>query len=288
MIRRALLVVALASATATADDRIPGHRIDGPTDMTITVGAVGIAVGAMAIPLRKPRPWNLDAHGDYPFSPLAAQVSDGTLALTLAAPVGYLTGSTIEDADGDRLTIYTETLAVDLALVQMAKYIVQRPRPYTYSKDPDIQRYTKRQGDDAYMSFYSSHAAMAFGAAVSGAYLLSASGASQTVRSVAWASGFATAAMTSMLRVRSGKHFYSDIVVGALMGTLVGYAVPALHATGKPFSPSSSDLDAAIGGLVTGVVASELVPKHHRRLDRVGIVPMVVPNGSGVAVGGRL
>ena len=280
---RSFALVAVMTSTASAD---PGHV--GPIDEAITAGAVGLALGAMAIPLRAPHPWASDA-GDHPFSPLAAQISDGTLALALAAPIGYLTGSTtIDDADGDRLGIYTETLAVDLALVQLAKYAVQRPRPYTYSKDPDVQRYARSQGDDAYMSFYSSHAAMAFGAATSGAYLLSASGASQTVRDVAWASGFGVAAMTSMLRVRAGKHFFSDVVIGALMGTVVGYVVPALHADGKRFSPSSKDVDAALGGLVAGVALADLVPKHHRRLDRVGIVPMVVPNGSGVAVGGRL
>jgi membrane-associated phospholipid phosphatase len=281
---RSLAVVALITSTASAD---PGHV--GPIDEAITVGAIGVAFGAMAIPLRTPHPWSGDA-GEPPFSPLAAHVSDGTLALTIAAPLGYLTGDTpIDDAAGDRLGIYTETLAVDLALVQMAKYIVQRPRPYTYSKDPDVRGYARRQGDDAYMSFYSSHAAIAFGAATSGAYLLSASGASQTVRDVAWATGFGTAAMTALLRVRAGKHFFSDVVVGALMGTAIGYVVPALHADGKRYSPSGKDVDAALGGLVAGVVASELVPKgHHRRLERIGIVPMVVPNGSGVAVGGHL
>jgi hypothetical protein len=49
-------------------------------------------------------------------------------------------GGTIEDADGDRLLLYGEALAVNLALFEGVKHLVQRPRPYLYSSSPEVAR----------------------------------------------------------------------------------------------------------------------------------------------------
>lgn len=285
-----LLVSSAPNARADGADRIPGHSVDGQLDMSITLGAVTAALGAFGLPDRGHAPWETDRPGDdIPFSATARRISDVTLAASIAAPLAYLTGPVVEDADGDRLTIYSETLAVDLALVQTVKYLIQRPRPYTYSNDPAVQRYAHSRGRDAYASFYSSHASMSFGAATAGAYLLSASGASPAVRGTVWATGFATATMTSLLRLKSGQHFLSDVIVGALVGVAVGYVVPALHADrGKAYKPSMTDADCAGAGMFAGLLASELVPAKKLHLDKVSFVPMMVPNGSGLAVTARL
>src|SRR6201995_2002627 len=101
---------------------------------------------------------------------------------------------------------------------------------------------------------------MSFGAAAAGASLLSASPAHAGARAAAWGGGFAAAAATSNLRVRAGRHFYSDVLLGGIIGTAVGYAVPALHAQGKPYVPSRNEVAAAGAGLFAGTVISELIP----------------------------
>ncbi len=305
-------VLAIA-APAFADDRVPDHAVT-PVDLPIIVGALAASVAPLAIPIRAHHAWDTELLGEVDvgtranFSPRAAAISDVTLGLTIAAPIGYLTalgGSAIDDADGDRLVLYTETLAVDLALVQIAKYVVQRPRPYTYRADAAARAYTKQHGDDSYLSFYSGHAALAFGASVSGAYLLSASDkVGSTARGFVWGTGLASAAFTANLRVRAGKHFPSDVLIGALVGTAVGYAVPALHAsTGKGYAMSGSDLGMGLAGIAAGIAISELVPLGHPRDDgeppaslagRVwshvgGIGPMPVRGGgAGLALSGSL
>jgi membrane-associated phospholipid phosphatase len=236
-------------------------------------------------------------HDPWAFQTRAAELSDLMLAATIAAPAAYLTGPTIEDADGDRLVIYGETLAVDLALAQIAKYVVQRPRPYLYNRSPEAVRYAQAAGDDGWTSFYSSHAAMSFGAAVAGAYLLSASNAHPVARAFAWAGGFAAAAATSNLRVRAGRHFYSDVILGGIIGTAIGYAVPALHAQGKPYTPSRNDVAAAGAGLFAGAVISELIPLHDSAhaehppvvmVDQVHVGPLALQDGGGLAISGRV
>jgi membrane-associated phospholipid phosphatase len=273
-----LVVAALVCQLATpalAEDVIPGHSIDRPASGAVIAGALGLGLGLSLIPVHAPSAlWSRELFGDADgavhsrFSPRAAGLSDGLLAVSIAAPVAYLVGDTVEDADGDRLVLYSEALAVNLAVFQGAKHLVQRPRPYLYSTSADVARYAADQGDDAYQSFYSAHAATAFCAATTGAYLTAVGSPGAGVRAFAWAGGFATAAAVANLRVRAGKHFYSDVVIGAAIGIAIGYAVPALHADHAAYVPSGADLAAAASGVLGGVMISELVP-----LERGRIVP---------------
>lgn len=293
-------------APATADDVIPGHTVDRPLDGAVIAGTLGLAVGLSLIPVPVPRgTWRrelfgrVDASVHARFSPRAARISDLTLAATVVAPIAYLTGATIEDADGDRLMLYTEALAINLALFQGAKRLVQRPRPYLYSTLPGVARYAATQGEDAYRSFYSAHAATAFCTATAGAYLAALSG-SRGMRHAAWGGGFAGAAAVANLRVRAGKHFYSDVAIGALIGIAIGYAVPALHADAGPYVPDAGDLGAALAGLIGGGLVSQLLPLERRdgelvartgwsrALRSLQVGPLAVEGGTGVGVAGSL
>ena len=246
--------------------------------------------------------WSHELFGDADasvrtnFSQRAATISDGLLGASLIAPVVYLTGSTIEDADGDRLMIYGETLAIDALLADFAKHVVHRPRPYRYSHAPDAIRYAESQGDDADVSFYSGHAALSFGAAVAGAYLLGASSGDHAARVLAWTAGMATAAAASNLRVpRHGKRFYSDVLIGGAIGIAIGYAVPALHTQGRPaLHPRRHRGRRSDRKLLGGLVISELLPLEHRPdednrvTSRVHFAPVQLPHGAGLGVFGAL
>lgn len=310
-----VICVLCVGTPAPADDVIPGHEIDRQANGLVIGGALGVALRLSLIPMRANHPlWERELFGGADgsvrdqFSVRAAELSDVALAATVAAPLAYLTGTTIDDADGDRLELYGEALAINLALFQGAKRLVQRPRPYLYSTSPEVVQYAASQGDDAYQSFYSAHAATAFCAATAGAYLAGASAASGAVRALAWGSGFATAAAAANLRVRAGRHFYSDVVIGGLVGIAIGYAVPALHATGRPYVPSVGEVTAALAGLFGGGLLSELVPLERRRdeplapsrlalarhprllrvLRAARLGPLAVPGGTGVGIGGAM
>ena len=296
------LALLLLATPALADDATGDRRPDR-IDGAIVLGAIAASLAPMALPLRDRTMWDAQLLGAVDgavcnqFSRPAAQLSDLTLIAAIAAPAAYLTGATIDDADGDRLVIYGEALAVDLALAQVAKYVVHRPRPYLYNHSREAGQYAAAAGDDGWRSFYSSHAAMSFGAAVAGAYLLSASNASPYARAAAWATGFAVATATSNLRVRAGLHFYSDVLLGGLIGSAVGYAVPALHAQGRPYAVSRQDLAMAGVGVVAGAVISEAIPlggighTDHPppvMVDQVHIGPLALRDGGGLAISGRV
>lgn len=282
--------------TPDAAEAIPGHTID--RSVAGGIKATALAVGALSylIPARDGALWERELldldHGIRDnFSRRASAISDGLLVASVLAPAVYLTGTSIDDADGDRLLIYGETMAINVGVASLVKHLVQRPRPYVYSTDPEVRAYAKDAGRDAYMSFYSGHAAATFGAAMSGAYLLGASEASKSARSVAFGAGFGAAAMTATLRVRAGKHFVSDVLVGAIVGTAIGATVPALHADGQPFQPSGNEVALAGAGIIAGVITARLLPVESERATETPergafwqLSPTVTQGGAGFGV----
>ncbi len=305
MLHRAVagLLCLVLVTPAFADDTIPGHEIDRRVNGGITGIAMGLGLVSQLIPMRHRDLWKVeltsfDESVRLNYSPRAAAISDALFGASIAAPALYLMGTSIDDADGDKLILYGQSLAVNTLLVGVMKRLVQRPRPYLYSKDPAAIRYAKEQGEDAYLSFYSGHAALTFGAAVTGAYLLGASGASTSARAFAWGGGMMIASATANLRVRAGKHFYSDVVIGGLVGISVGYLVPALHADGDPYVPSRSELMIGAAGIVGGLLVSSLLPLESRTTEldagKAGLVknlqltPIPVTGGFGFGLSGGL
>lgn len=308
--RTCALIAALVATAATAAparralaDDIPGHRISRPINGLVIAGALGFGFGFSVIELReRGGRWQREVFGGADrlvhrnFSRPAMVTSDVGLVSSVAVPALYLVGTSIEEADGDRMLLYTEALTINFALFQGAKRLVQRPRPYLYSTVPGVVLYARDQGDDAQLSFYSGHAATAFCAATAGAYLRAASGASGRERVLAWAGGFAIAGATANLRVRAGKHFYSDVAIGATVGIALGYLVPALHADAGRYVPDAADIGAAAAGLVAGALVSQLVPlgapapgpPGSSSTSSLHVGLLALPGGVGVAIGGAL
>lgn len=309
---RALAAVVAALAVAApraagadeAVEAVPGHRVRPAVDGAVIGVAAAGALAPMLLGDVGPRPpWRrqllggLDdrVKGDY--SATASRISDGLLVTTIAVPAALLLGDPLDDAARDRFVIYGESLVVGGMLASLTKYAVRRPRPYTYATDPRVVDVVRAAGDDAWLSFYSGHSALAFGAAVTGSYLHGARATDPNARALVWGVELAAAAATANLRVRAGKHFYSDVLVGAVVGAGVGYLVPALHAEdGARYAPSGRDYAAMGLGLAVGLAGSQLLPLRHdvtvQLADEapspvtVQLVPTAVPDGAGLAAVG--
>ena len=55
------------------------------------------------------------------------------------------------------------------------------------------------------------------------------SNASKGVKTVTWISAATIPAAMGVLRVRSGRHFPTDVITGYAVGALLGWAVPYIH-----------------------------------------------------------
>lgn len=169
------------------------------------------------------------------------------------------------------LVIVLEAVVIAGALTNMAKSAFTRYRPYTYIAANDPEAYDAIQGDETLrtslqeatedpgsaLSFWSGHTALAFTALCASATLLTYKHRDRHPGPLfaMWGGTIGAGAVMAVLRVRSGMHFPTDVLVGAMVGAAIGIVVPALHV--------------------------------NRKLRDVAITPMTLREGGGVAVYAR-
>lgn len=174
-------------------------------------------------------------------SATADTVSTVTAGLAIAAPlvldladVGAST-EFLEDT-----AVLAETLLVNGALTSAAKYTVQRPIPLVYS--PAAPSVVSSPAD--YRSFYSGHTSTTFAA-------LTAMSMTWTLRHGGtwwpWVVTVAVGTSVGLERIAAGRHFPTDVLVGAAAGTVVGLAVPWLHSRAR-IGPGTVQLAPVNGG----------------------------------------
>jgi membrane-associated phospholipid phosphatase len=123
---------------------------------------------------------------------------------------------------GEDVLVMTEALVVNGGLNELVKVAVQRPRPFTYDGKSLSE-------PDSYLSFYSAHSSNAFAMGMAYATTFSLRHPDSPYRYVVYGAVIAGGATTGVFRVRAGKHFPSDVIVGAIAGSAVGVTVPLLH-----------------------------------------------------------
>jgi len=115
-----------------------------------------------------------------------------------------------------------ETAAITYFMTDAVKNTVRRERPYAYGNeelDDELR-------DGAKVSFYSGHTSSAFAAATFMSTVFSHTHPDSKWTPCVWGASLAAASWVGYDRYEAGKHFPSDIVVGAVMGGLTGWLVP--------------------------------------------------------------
>ncbi|NUQ76583.1 MAG: phosphatase PAP2 family protein [Polyangiaceae bacterium] len=142
--------------------------------------------------------------------------SIGSLAL-----VAGLDGR-LEDTAANTLVVMESAFIAGI-IAQLFKFTVGRERPFVHVLGRTEKSFTKKPQDNN-VSFFSAHANFAFALAVS-------SGMVATLRDYrgapwVWGSGLLLASTIGYLRVAADRHYLSDVLVGAAMGSIVGFSVP--------------------------------------------------------------
>jgi membrane-associated phospholipid phosphatase len=244
----------VAPATARALGEVPTipdpsvYRLNLPVDIAVSAAA---GLGALVpyliqdhiVRLRCPCDrsevprWERFAIGNK--STAADVASDVTLGLAIAGPLALdvwqlgWTKPLLED-----VVVFGEALLVNTALTTAVKFSVQRPLPRTYANDPAFLRQP-----GGYLSFFSGHTSTVVTALTVFAWTAHLRYGEMWWPWVVVAVGGVSVGLE---RIAAGKHFPSDVLVGAGAGLAVGTAVPLLHRRpGKPLFA----IVAAPGGL---------------------------------------
>lgn len=122
--------------------------------------------------------------------------------------------------------VLLETAAMTNLVTVMAKTLVGRPRPFMF--DPNTT-FEERSGHGSFESFPSGHTSVAFSMATAYSYLFMKKHPSSPFVIPLWIGSHLVAGGVGLLRVEAGRHFWTDVVAGAALGSAIGFLVPYLH-----------------------------------------------------------
>ncbi len=155
----------------------------------------------------------------------AATVSDVALysMVTTSLVSAPLFEWSVDEPELAASMVALEALATTALVTNIMKHVVGRQRPYAYGAGLD----------EGYDSFFSGHTSMTFASAtLLTVYAYEYNWLSDTTRWIVPASTYLIAGFTGYLRVAADRHWLTDVLVGAIVGTGTSYLVYALRTGG--------------------------------------------------------
>lgn len=239
-IRKSIACILLSlQCLSTALTAQPVYETDTASDLALSCGGSpcspwGVIWSARIMPLSEVEIGRLSPDDVNPvdriatrrWSPEADRLSDWLLFGSIAAPLSLYGSENVRREAGRFSLIYLQTLVVNNAITRVFKGLFRRTRPYVYHPGVPLEEKITRE---ARLSFYSGHTSSAFAMMVFGAKVYDDFHPGSDWQPYIWGGSLGVASLVGMLRVVAGRHFPSDVLVGALAGTLVGYGIPELH-----------------------------------------------------------
>jgi len=160
------------------------------------------------------------------WSTSAGRISDITLLSTIGI-VGLTGLPTLRQKKWLTVPLlYLETMALSVGVQNIVKVTTERTRPFVYNPAAPL---AEKLSKDARRSFFSGHSAGAFTSAVFASTVFGHYFPVSKLKPVVWAGSLALATTTAVMRYEAGKHYPSDLIVGAAVGSIIGWLVPKLH-----------------------------------------------------------
>ena len=156
----------------------------------------------------------------------ANQVSDIPFYGSFALPFLFLANERTRSDAGQIGLLYLETMAITGALFAQVNGRINRKRPNVYSTDAPMDI---RLDDKSQNSFYGGHITATAAATFFTAKVFNDYFPDSPAKPYVWAGAAAVPALVGYYRMRAGKHFLSDNLIGYAIGAGVGILVPHLH-----------------------------------------------------------
>lgn len=174
----------------------------------------------------KPDKWAIKQSSD------GARITSDILLFTSVIPPALLFLDRPKENDDrqTQLIMTTETLVLTWGLTSFSKRAFKRKRPYMYNNDLLKFPMECRRSKNAQQSFFSGHtsgsaALYFFTAATYSKYY-----PDSKFKPWVWGASVSIPALTGFMRIKAGKHFPTDVIVGYAVGALIGgVLVPKLH-----------------------------------------------------------
>lgn len=215
------------------------YRINPKVDIPVTAAGIGLSFYGMKKMqdkegLTEQEVLELDKNDINKFdrfsagynSETAETISDFPFYGSFAAPFLLLIDDEIRGKAAQVGFLYLETMAVAGALWTNANGHVERVRPNAYSPDVALSEKMRANTKNA---FYGGHNSATAAATFFVAKVFHDFNPDSPARPYVWAAAATVPAAVSYLRLKAGKHFLSDVLIGYVVGAGAGILVPQLH-----------------------------------------------------------
>jgi len=155
-------------------------------------------------------------------------------------PLSALSVSSLSPRSNDSRALWmSAVLMIEAAttaeiLAKSVQFLTGRRRPSSYFQDP------RSPTPEDHTSFFSGHTSVAFAMAVAAG--THAEMTEHAFKNWTWGLGLTLATATAYLRIASDHHYFTDVLMGALTGSLVGASVPRLRARFQAAFQRDADL----------------------------------------------
>lgn len=176
-------------------------------------------------------PWDKKFAGRY--SETADLMSDvGSIMAVAPLVVGGIavkTGNSSMAEFGTFSLMFFQSILFQSGINLAIRSLELWPRPYIYAESGDGKSKAEKAKAEAYGSFFSGHASAAFTVAVFTSEWYGETFKNPRNTRVVRALAFSLAGLEGVLRIAAGKHYPSDVIVGALVGTGISYGILEMH-----------------------------------------------------------
>jgi hypothetical protein len=191
------------------------------------------------------------------YSAPAQTASDLLCYPTLAIAPGLLAlNPAIRSHYGQVAVLYIQTVLAADALFTTSIGNIPRYRPFLYGTEGGDQRTSRIETN----SFFAGHTAHTAAATFFAAKIFHDFNPDSPAQPYVWGAAAAVPAAVAYCRIRAGKHFLSDNIVGYAVGATAGVVVPQLH---KMASRQGISLSPLQGVNVNGYSYSGLLLSKH-------------------------
>ncbi len=218
----------------------PAYEVNWLVDLPATLVAWGMSMGwvlsdsfppphcGVVQPCSKDHLWGIDATVAGRYDTNWEMMSDITLYSLMGGSMLTLFADEHWKHALNDMVVIAEAMMISTGITLASTLATRRPRPYMYSTEaPEELRALPRSA----LSFFSGHTATAFSLTTALFSTIRRRRPDSSLQWIVLGAGLTLSTAVATGRVVSGNHFPSDVVIGALVGSSLGLAIPALHRT---------------------------------------------------------
>lgn len=170
--------------------------------------------------------WGVDRWAAGNYSEQANSDSYIPMFTSFALPLALLLNKNERSNAGQLSVLFIESMATTGALFSITAGLVQKSRPLVYNTSLEVE---ERIGNDEQRSFFAGHTAATASATFFAAKVFNDFNPDSPWKPVVWGVAAAIPATVGYLRIRSGKHFLTDNLIGYAVGAASGIIIPEIH-----------------------------------------------------------